>query len=91
MAKHTVNTTYIIDDQENNTYHFKNNGKAVLAAVNEVLIDKVFSSTVNLSARGVVDFIEQLIAVSEAEIAGDTKKGISGVCFFHIQRFSRSR
>jgi len=57
----------------------ENNGKAVLAAVNEVLIDKVFSSTVNLSARGVVDFIEQLIAVSEAEIAGDTKKGISGV------------
>ena len=57
----------------------ENNGKAVLAAVNEVLIDKVFSSTVNLSARGVVEFIEQLIAVSEAEIAGDTKKGISGV------------
>ena len=57
----------------------ESNGKAVLAAVNEVLIDKVFSSTVNLSARGVVEFIEQLIAVSEAEIAGDTKKGISGV------------
>ncbi|KAL9184358.1 hypothetical protein ACHAXT_002444 [Thalassiosira profunda] len=57
----------------------ENNGKAVLAAVNEVLIDKVFSSSVTLSARGVVSFIEQLIAVSEAEISGDTKKGISGV------------
>ena len=56
----------------------ENNGKAVLAAVNEVLIDKVFSSSVTLSARGVVSFIEQLIAVSEAEISGDTKKGISG-------------
>jgi len=57
----------------------ENNGKAVLAAVNEVLIDKVFSSSVTLSARGVVSFIEQLIAVSNAEILGDTKKGISGV------------
>ena len=57
----------------------ENNGKAVLAAVNEVLIDKVFSSSVTLSARGVVSFIEQLIAVSIAEISGDTKKGISGV------------
>jgi len=56
----------------------ENNGKAVLAAVNEVLIDKVFSSSVTLSARGIVDFIEQLIAVSDAEISGDTKKGISG-------------
>ncbi|KAL3770982.1 hypothetical protein ACHAW5_000384 [Stephanodiscus triporus] len=57
----------------------ESNGKAVLAAINEVLIDKVFSSSVTLSARGVVSFIEQLIDVSEAEISGDTKKGISGV------------
>lgn len=57
----------------------ESNGKAVLAAVNEILIDKVFSSTVTLSARGIVSFIDQLIAVSEAEILGDTKKGISGV------------
>jgi len=57
----------------------ENNGRAVLAAVNEVLIEKVFSSSVTLSARGVVSFIEQLIAVSQAEISGDTKKGISGV------------
>ena len=57
----------------------ENNGRAVLAAVNEVLIDKVFSSSYTLSARGVVSFIEQLIAVSNAEISGDTKKGISGV------------
>lgn len=57
----------------------ESNGKAVLAAVNEILIDKVFSSTVTLSARGIVSFIDQLIAVSDAEISGDTKKGISGV------------
>lgn len=57
----------------------ENNGKAVLAAVNEVLIDRVFSSSVTLSARGIVSFIEQLIVVSDAEISGDTKKGISGV------------
>ncbi|KAL7467733.1 hypothetical protein ACHAXS_007976 [Conticribra weissflogii] len=57
----------------------ENNGKAVLAAVNEVLIDKVFSSSVTLSARGIVNFIDQLVAVSEAEILGDTKRGISGV------------
>ena len=30
MAKHSVNTTYLVEDQENNTYHYKNNGKAVL-------------------------------------------------------------
>ena len=30
MAKHTVNTTYLVEDQENNTYHYKKNGKAVL-------------------------------------------------------------
>eukprot|EP00804_Cyclotella_cryptica_P009255 CCRYP_016755-RC/>CCRYP_016755-RC protein AED:0.22 eAED:0.22 QI:0/0.36/0.16/1/0.36/0.16/12/38/1705 len=48
----------------------ENNGKAVLAAVNEILIDKVFSSTVTLSARGIVSFIDQLIAVSDAEIEG---------------------
>lgn len=57
----------------------ENNGKAVLGAINEVLIDRVFSSSVTLSARGIVSFIEQLIAVSDAEISGDTKKGISGV------------
>ena len=57
----------------------ESNGKAVLAAINEVLIDKVFSSSITLSARGVVTFIDQLIDVSEAEISGDTKKGISGV------------
>ena len=30
MAKHTVNTTYIVEDQENNTYHYKKNGKAMI-------------------------------------------------------------
>lgn len=30
MAKHTVNTTYLVEDQENNTYHYKKNGKAMI-------------------------------------------------------------
>ena len=27
MAKHTVNSTYLINDQENNTYHIEHNAK----------------------------------------------------------------
>lgn len=57
----------------------ESNGKAVLEAVQEVLIDKVFDSTVNLSAKTLAHFIEQLIAVSESEIAGNFKRGITGV------------
>ena len=30
MAKHTVNTTHLVEDQENNTYHFKKNTKALI-------------------------------------------------------------
>jgi brefeldin A-inhibited guanine nucleotide-exchange protein len=56
-----------------------NNGRAILAAVNEVLIDKVFSSTVKLSSRSLAHFIEQLVAVSNSEIDGDSKSGITGV------------
>lgn len=55
------------------------NGRAVVAAFNEVLIDKVFSSTVTLSARSIAHFIEQLVEVSAMEIAGNSKRGISGV------------
>jgi brefeldin A-inhibited guanine nucleotide-exchange protein len=55
------------------------NGKAVLEAVSEVLIDKVFSSTVKLSAKSLVHFIEQLISVSSSEISGTSKSGITGV------------
>eukprot|EP00977_Amphora_coffeiformis_P000144 scaffold37_cov159-Amphora_coffeaeformis.AAC.8 len=57
----------------------ESNGKAVLEAVQEVLIDKVFDSTVILSAKTLAHFIEQLIAVSELEIAGNSKRGITGV------------
>jgi brefeldin A-inhibited guanine nucleotide-exchange protein len=56
-----------------------NNGTLVLEAVQEVLIDKVFSSTVNLTAHALIDFIRQLIAVSAAEIEGKSKMGITGV------------
>lgn len=48
----------------------ENNGRAVLEAVNEVLIDKVFSSTVNLSAHSLAHFVEQLIAVASVEVYG---------------------
>ncbi|CAB9502026.1 inhibited guanine nucleotide-exchange protein [Seminavis robusta] len=57
----------------------ESNGRAVLEAVNEVLIDKVFSNTVNLSAQSLAHFIEQLITVSTAEINGSSKSGITGV------------
>jgi hypothetical protein len=55
------------------------NAHAVLAAVNEILIDKVFSSTVNLSATSMAHFVEQLIRVSAAEISGDLRKSGIGV------------
>mmetsp|Transcript_31336 Transcript_31336/g.37283 ORF Transcript_31336/g.37283 Transcript_31336/m.37283 type:complete len:1900 (-) Transcript_31336:92-5791(-) len=57
----------------------ENNGRAVLEAINEVLIEKVFSSSVNLSPVSIVHFVDCLVAVSETEIVGDSKKGISGV------------
>ena len=57
----------------------ENNGKAILEAVNEVLIDKVFSSTVKLSAQSLSHFIRQLVAVSNAEIDGEAKRNITGV------------
>lgn len=53
-----------------------NNAQAILAAVNEILIDKVYSSTVNLSARSMHLFVEQLVNVSAAEISGNLKKGV---------------
>jgi brefeldin A-inhibited guanine nucleotide-exchange protein len=57
----------------------ENNAQAVLEAVQEVLIDKVFSSTVSLSASSLAHFIEQLIAVSKSEIQGNSKSVITGV------------
>jgi brefeldin A-inhibited guanine nucleotide-exchange protein len=57
----------------------ESNGRAVLTAVNEVLIDKVFLSTAKLSALGIAHFIEQLIAVSASEVTGHSKRGITGV------------
>lgn len=55
------------------------NSRAVVAALNEVLIDKVFSSTVNLSARSIAHFIEQLVEVSASEIAGNSRRTMAGV------------
>jgi brefeldin A-inhibited guanine nucleotide-exchange protein len=55
------------------------NGRAVLESIQEVLIDKVFSSTVNLSARSLAHFISQLIAVSSTEIDRSSHRSIAGV------------
>ena len=57
----------------------ESNGRAILAAVSEVLIDRVFLSTVKLSAMGIGHFIEQLVTVSASEIMGHSKRGITGV------------
>ena len=57
----------------------QSNQKAVLEAVSEQIIDQVFSSTVKLSAHSLADFMRQLVLVSASEIAGDTKKSITGV------------
>ena len=57
----------------------ESNAQAVLEAVQEVLMDKVFSSTVQLSAGSLAHFIEQLIIVSSSEIKGNSKSGITGV------------
>lgn len=57
----------------------ESNQRAVLEAVSEQIIDQVFSSTVKLSAHSLAAFMRQLVLVSTAEIAGDTKKGITGV------------
>ena len=55
------------------------NSRIVLNAISEQLIDQVFSSSVNLSAKSLALFIEQLIAVANSEIEGDSKAGITGV------------
>jgi brefeldin A-inhibited guanine nucleotide-exchange protein len=69
----------------------ESNGKAVLEAVHEILIDKVFSSTVNLSAKSLALFVEQLIAVSSTEIAGSSKAVIAGVEAAKIFPLDRSQ
>mmetsp|Transcript_13366 Transcript_13366/g.26848 ORF Transcript_13366/g.26848 Transcript_13366/m.26848 type:complete len:1000 (+) Transcript_13366:107-3106(+) len=55
------------------------NSHAVLNAISDQLIDQVFSSSVRLSAESLALFIEQLIAVANSEIEGDSKSGITGV------------
>ncbi len=50
----------------------------VLEAINEVLIEKVFTSSTKLSDSGILNLIECLALVSVSEIEGDSKKSISG-------------
>lgn len=66
------------------------NGGAILDAVSEVLIDRVFLATVKLSAMGIAHFIEQLIAVSASEITGQSKRGITGVGASSTRRLSET-
>ena len=55
------------------------NSRAVLEAINEVLIEKVFSFSTKLSDNAILQFIDSLVIVSESEIEGTSKKNISGV------------
>ena len=57
----------------------ESNGRVVLEAVQEVLIDKVFSSSRFLSAQSLAYFIEQMIDVASSEISGKSTGGITGV------------
>ncbi len=50
-----------------------------MEAINEILIEKVFTSTTKLSDDAILDFVDSLVLVSESEIGGDSKKDISGV------------
>jgi brefeldin A-inhibited guanine nucleotide-exchange protein len=55
------------------------NSRVVLEAINEILIEKVFSASTKLSDKGVMHLIQSLVQVSRSEIEGDSKKDISGV------------
>lgn len=55
------------------------NSRVVLEAINEILIEKVFSASTRLSDKGVMHLIQSLVLVSRSEIEGDAKKDISGV------------
>jgi brefeldin A-inhibited guanine nucleotide-exchange protein len=55
------------------------NSRFVLEAINEILIEKVFSASTKLSDKGVMHLIQSLVLVSRSEIEGDSKKDISGV------------
>jgi len=55
------------------------NGRVVLEAINEVLIEKVFTSSTKLSDNGIMNLLDSLVLASMAEIEGDSKKDISGM------------
>eukprot|EP00535_Pseudo-nitzschia_heimii_P012093 CAMPEP_0197196342 /NCGR_PEP_ID=MMETSP1423-20130617/32306_1 /TAXON_ID=476441 /ORGANISM="Pseudo-nitzschia heimii, Strain UNC1101" /LENGTH=2211 /DNA_ID=CAMNT_0042650137 /DNA_START=205 /DNA_END=6840 /DNA_ORIENTATION=+ len=55
------------------------NSVIVLNTISDQLIDQVFSSSTKLSAESLALFIEQLIAVANSEIDGNSKSGITGV------------
>ncbi|GMH62087.1 hypothetical protein TrRE_jg13539, partial [Triparma retinervis] len=54
------------------------NGRAVLEAVNEELIDKVFANSASLSVDGITHFITELIQVSASEVVGGGKTVVAG-------------
>lgn len=50
-----------------------------MEAINEILIEKIFSSTTKLSDNAILRFVDSLVLVSESEIEGNSQKDISGV------------
>jgi len=64
-------------DQKGETEEF--NSKAVLEAINEILIEKVFTASTKLSDSAILNFVKCTVLVSKSEIEGDSKKDISGV------------
>ncbi|GMH65106.1 hypothetical protein TrST_g3433 [Triparma strigata] len=52
------------------------NGRAVLEAISDDLIDKVFLNSVSLSVEGIEHFITQLVKVSAAEVPGGDRVDI---------------
>ncbi|GMH75449.1 hypothetical protein TL16_g06769 [Triparma laevis f. inornata] len=55
------------------------NGRAVLEAISDDLIDKVFLNSVSLSVEGIEHFITQLVKVSAAEVPGGDRVDIGMV------------
>jgi len=54
------------------------NSRLVLSAIQDILIDKVFTSTVQLTAKGILHFVEEMIRASKLEMSGADHRGNVG-------------
>jgi len=59
------------------------NSRLVLSAIQDILIDKVFSSTVQLTAKGILHFVEEMIRASKLEMSGADHRGNVGSASSH--------